>query len=61
MQLRDAGLPQFEAEDYLTIYANGVPQDGTPYTESEALASVEQAYNRAPREPVALSKPDDYP
>lgn len=60
-QLRDAGLPQFEAEDYLTIYANGVPQDGTPYTESEALASVEQAYNRAPREPVALSKPDDYP
>jgi len=42
-------------------YTAYVPQDGKPYTADEAIASLEQAYSRTPREPATLSAPDDYP
>ncbi len=49
-QLRDAGLSQAEAEAVMADYAARVPGNG--YTEREALASCNQAYQRPAREPA---------
>lgn len=49
-QLRDSGLSQSEAESYMREYARRVP--GTGYTESEALASLDQAYKGPRRDPA---------
>jgi len=56
-QLRDLRLSFAEAESYMREYASRVPQEGdgaraAPYTEKEALASLESAYKREPREPA---------
>ncbi len=50
-QLRDDGVNQAEAGTLLLEYARIVGSNGAhPYSEREALASLEQAYKRAPRE-----------
>ena len=62
-QLRDSGL-YTEAEAAGILLQHYVPAVGpfdqkgncAPYTETEALASVRQAYSRAPREPWLTSK-----
>lgn len=58
-QLRDNGLSRPEAEPVLLQYAGLVrsldPDD--PYTEDEALSSLEQAYSRPPREPWSILRP----
>jgi len=51
-QLRDLGLSETIAEDYMRRYAEAVPQGDEPYTEAEALASLKSAYKGAPREPA---------
>jgi hypothetical protein len=58
-QARDNGYTQSEAEALLAEYAGSVgPYDQhgeqQPYTESEALASVAQAYSEPPRQPWTL-------
>ena len=50
-QLRDEGYTEDEAEPWLREYAASVPGGGDTYSESEALASLHQAYKRSPREP----------
>ena len=55
-QLRDNGYGQSEAEAVLLDYQRRVPPANTkgqpePYTRDEALASVQEAYKRTPREP----------
>jgi putative DNA primase/helicase len=51
-QLRDNGLTQTEAESVMLHYAAEVGNSGDHlYTESEALASLEQAFTRPAREP----------
>jgi hypothetical protein len=45
-QLRDAGVPQAEAERWLREYARRAPAGNHPYTEEEALGSVGSAYDR---------------
>jgi hypothetical protein len=58
LQLRDSGLSMEAAESYLVIYADSVPgEDGNPYTEAEALASLNEAYKGTPREPAKLPRP----
>ncbi len=58
LQLRDSGLTQEAAENYLVIYADSVPgAAGNPYTEAEALASLSEAYKGTPREPAKLPRP----
>lgn len=49
-QLRDEGYSQSEAEQTLIEYVLCVPGGGDSYKESEALASVAQAYKRTPRD-----------
>lgn len=52
-ELRDAGLTQSEAEGVLMAYQSQVETAGDhPYTRDEALASLKQAFSRAPREPA---------
>ena len=54
-QIRDEGYPQDEADTIMLEYQGLV--DGLkdqPYTESEALAAVRDAYGREPREPSGL-------
>lgn len=58
-QLRDNGVSQSEAACLLREYAARVPGDG--YSVAEALASVEQAYGRPPREPWATPAAADRP
>lgn len=48
LQLRNSGLSYDEAEGFMCDYAASVP--GSDYTAREALASLRQAYQRAPRE-----------
>lgn len=56
-QLRDSGISETEANLYLSLYANSVPQSKEdPYTYREAIASVKQAYSGVPREPAVLPK-----
>ena len=55
-QLRDLGLSIEEAEPYMLEYADMVPQNGEPYTEDEALASLKSAYQNPPREPAPHGK-----
>lgn len=51
-QLRDNGSNQTEAEGIMLRYVAQVGDTGTePYTESEALSSLEQAFTRPAREP----------
>lgn len=49
-QLRDAGIAQVDAEQFLITYAMCVP--GKKYTEKEAINSLRSAYRAAPREPA---------
>lgn len=56
MQLRDSGLSMAQAQIYLTIYANGVTVASNPYTQAEAMASLNEVYKSAPREPAKLPK-----
>lgn len=50
-QLRDNGLSQAEAEAILRQYVAQIGDSGPePYTETEAMASVEQAFTRPARE-----------
>jgi Bifunctional DNA primase/polymerase, N-terminal len=50
-QLRDDGVTQAETGSVMLEYARIVGSNGAhPYSEREALASLEQAYKRAPRE-----------
>lgn len=54
-QLRDSGLSAGQAESIMREYASRVPQNGNgPYTEKEALASLEQAYDAPRRSPARL-------
>ena len=51
-QLRDNGLSETEAESFLRRYAFHVKNNGAePYYESEAIASLRQAFSKLPREP----------
>ena len=51
-QLRDLGLNEAEASEYMRLYACAVPEGGDPpYTEKAAFDSLEQAYSRTPRDP----------
>lgn len=53
IQLRDNNVSRGEADSLLRSYAARVPQPhGQPYTESEALASLKEAYSKPPREPA---------
>jgi len=52
-QLRDLGLDATEAADYMVRYARGVPKGDHPYTESDALESLRQAYTQPARDPPA--------
>lgn len=52
-QLRDAGLSEDAATDFIVTYAERVP--GTGYGVREALASLRQAYARTAREPARSS------
>lgn len=52
-QLRDSGLSMGEATRIMCQYAARVPGDG--YSESEALASLEQAYQSSRREPARIT------
>ncbi len=52
-QLRDLKLPKETAKEFMLEYVSRVPQgSGDPYTEREAMASLDQAYNRPPRDPA---------
>ena len=51
-QLRDLGLDESEAENYMIRYAEGAPHGEHPYTVDEALATLRSAYRRDPREPA---------
>lgn len=50
-QLRDHFLPIDAAQVTMIAFVNAMPPGHHPYTEREALRSLEQAYRRAPREP----------
>src|SRR5262249_27065306 len=50
-QLRDNRYDRHEAESAMRAYAASVGQEGHPYTEGEALASLRSAYLRPAREP----------
>ena len=52
LQLRDDGLTAAEAEPIMREYARRAPNGDHPYTEREALATLEQVYRRPPREPA---------
>ena len=61
-QLRDNGYARAEAERVLLDFASRVLPSNSkghdePYTRAEALASVEQVYQRPPREPWAKPHP----
>jgi len=58
-QLRDTGLAYNQAERIIIQYAANVP--GTDYSEAEALASLQSAYNGTPREPAKLPIRKDVP
>lgn len=51
-QLRDNGYSKSEAEGILKRYVGLTERKAHPYTEREALASVEQAYRRPARAPL---------
>ena len=54
-QLRDsAQLPQIEAAAYMRQYQRAVDTQGNPYTEEEALISLESAYTEGAR-PAAMA------
>jgi P4 family phage/plasmid primase-like protien len=49
-QLRDGGLSEDEARQWMRLYQEQVDTQGDPYTKDEADATLAQAYKRAPRE-----------
>jgi putative DNA primase/helicase len=54
-QMRDSGLSEAMARPFMVEYANRVPpKPGDPYTESQALASLQSAYSGPVRSPAAL-------
>ncbi len=56
-QLRDNGFSRTEAESIMKEYARSVSQDGHPYTEKEAIASLCSAYAKPARQPWARTEP----
>ncbi len=52
VQLRDNGYGKEEAAGILRRYVGLTERKPHPYTEREAMASVEQAYRRSPRAPL---------
>jgi hypothetical protein len=48
--LRNDGLSKEQATQMLLLFANRVPQEHSPYTSKEAMASVKSAYNRPAQE-----------
>src|SRR5258708_38503649 len=48
--LRNDGLPKEQTTRLLLLFANQVPQEHSPYTSHEALASVKSAYTRPAQE-----------
>ena len=48
-QLRDAGASEQDAEGTMSLYVSSVPAGNHPYTTSEAVASVRQAYAQPAR------------
>ena len=56
-QLRDAGLGESEAAGFMRTYAAHVPQNGSAYLESEAMASLREAYKTPAREPARRNGP----
>lgn len=55
LQLRDSGLDRGQALDVMRQYAARVPSaKGDPYTEEEAVNSLNEAYRRPAREPASL-------
>lgn len=49
LQLRDNGYSKTEAAAYMRQYQQMVDDPSTPYTEEEALRSLDSAYQRPPR------------
>jgi hypothetical protein len=61
-QLRDSGMSKSEAESFMLQYQRTVDGGSHPYTEREALASLDQAYSTERREPATRSTtPTDAP
>ena len=52
-QLRDNGVSESEATELMRAYQARCPQNGTPYTEREALATVRSAYSHPARSPAS--------
>jgi putative DNA primase/helicase len=67
IQLRDSGLSIEEATEAMRRHVAAAPAGDHPYTEQEALASLDQAYSRPPRAPsfdldtLALPGPEAEP
>ena len=57
-QLRDQGYSESDAEPVMIEYANSVDPNG--YSESNALASLRQAFKRAPREAREAKRSVDF-
>ena len=55
-QLRDNGVNDLEARNVMHEYAQRVTQNGSAYTELEAMASLQEAYSGAQREPARGGK-----
>jgi hypothetical protein len=55
-QLRDARIPEHEAERVLCDYADRCPRGDSPYTHREAMNSVRSAYATAAREPATSNR-----
>lgn len=65
-QLRDDGLPAQDARLVMSVYASMCPTTNVrgepePYTEAEAMATLEQAYSRPPRAPHPSRRRSDLP
>jgi putative DNA primase/helicase len=52
VQLRDNRIGRAQAESAMREYVKQVPAGDHPYTEAEAMASLEQAFSTSPREPA---------
>ncbi|HMK46945.1 MAG TPA: phage/plasmid primase, P4 family [Methanocella sp.] len=53
-QLRDLGLTEHGAQHYMLEYQVEVTNSQNPYTEAEALASLESVYGKPPRDPAII-------
>ena len=53
IQLRDLGLTEQEAKEYMKQFAHKVPQGKHLYTEAEALMTLHSAFSRQRRSPIS--------